>query len=327
MSKQRSRTKNKSMIIPKITIMNEPILKVTSQLQPKVEFLDDIKGYLNYEQNKNLILKYLNDHVKNKFNTQLNILLHQGQRKLFLTELYFLAMYAELSKHVLYIGAAPGEHISILSFLFPSHTFYCYDLTPFKIKSTPKIKLFKQFFTEKDIPQYINKNVLFIADIRSRPISTESILNDMNKQSEWIKQLNPIKSIIKFRAPYAYSNYCLEQVNTVLTNSSKDCIYKYLNGDLLIQPWSRIISSELRLIISRPITEKEYNCNEIDNKMLYLNMIIRKKLINTKNGKNITWDQQQENAIIQLFKNKYPIYKKINITSILDKLKIKNEKY
>jgi len=122
-SKSRQRSRSKTIIVPTKSIpKHEPLLKIKQEYKstPKIYFLSDLTQRLNYNENAESLKKAHLD-------------LHQGQRKLFLTELYFLTMYAELSKHILYVGAAPGDHISIFSILFPNHTFYCYDLTPFKI--------------------------------------------------------------------------------------------------------------------------------------------------------------------------------------------------
>jgi len=152
----------------------------------------------------------------------------------------------------------------------------------------------------------------------------------MRLQSEWIKQLNPLKSIVKFRAPYAYSNYCLDQLknttstNTTNTTNTINCYYNYLEGELLIQPWARHISSELRLIISRPIREVQYNCNDIDDKMMHLNIIMRTIQSMNYKGTMLSFDQYQENAIIDLFKSKYPKFKHFNFASIFQQLKSKH---
>ena len=44
--------------------------------------------------------------------------IHLGQRKLLLTEVSFLTGHGNLSKNIVYIGAAPGHHIEFLSTLF-----------------------------------------------------------------------------------------------------------------------------------------------------------------------------------------------------------------
>ena len=59
---------------------------------------------------------------------------HWGQRKLFLSELYFLTKYAGLSKNVIYAGAAPGKHTKYLATLFPEHKFILVDPSPFHIE-------------------------------------------------------------------------------------------------------------------------------------------------------------------------------------------------
>jgi hypothetical protein len=69
---------------------------------------------------------------------------------------------------VVYAGAAPGNHIPILSDLFPEIEFHLYDPAPFKINPSNKIKIYNQYFLDKDALDWKNKdNVYFISDIRT----------------------------------------------------------------------------------------------------------------------------------------------------------------
>ncbi len=101
--------------------------------------------------------------------------LHWGQRKLILSEIYFLTHYwnPQLHPHPLcvYAGAAKGTHITLLSHLFPDFEFHLYDPSPFSIEQTDRIRIFtgekKGFFTNDVAATYKNKNVFFISDIRT----------------------------------------------------------------------------------------------------------------------------------------------------------------
>jgi cap2 methyltransferase len=73
---------------------------------------------------------------------------------LFLCELWFLVHFGELSKNIIYVGAAPGSHISYLSMLFKSHKFYLYDPNDFKLEKNDRLILFQQCFTDKDAEFY-----------------------------------------------------------------------------------------------------------------------------------------------------------------------------
>lgn len=76
--------------------------------------------------------------------------IHWGQRKLLMVEIWFLTKYGGLSKNIVYVGAAPGNHIYCLAVLFPEHNFYLYDPNEFAVKPRPKIHIFKNLFTDKE---------------------------------------------------------------------------------------------------------------------------------------------------------------------------------
>jgi hypothetical protein len=79
---------------------------------------------------------------------------HWGQRKLLLSEIQFLTKYYDLfdnnkKKYVLYVGAAHGIHIPVLSKLFPELNFILYDPSKFRIKENDKIKYIMNFLLIK----------------------------------------------------------------------------------------------------------------------------------------------------------------------------------
>lgn len=62
-----------------------------------------------------------------------------GRRKLLTTEISFLSEHLDAKSQratVVYIGAAPGIHIHLLSILFPNVVFMLFDPRPFKIQTT-----------------------------------------------------------------------------------------------------------------------------------------------------------------------------------------------
>ena len=321
---------------------------------------------------------------------------HEGQRKLFLTELYFLTNYGHLSNTVVYPGAAHGYHIPLLSSLFPNHTFYLYDPSKFFdgiTRDTTKIQVFNKLFLEEDAKDPKYKSALLISDIRSikriseddldveksayniaknlqfnsdlktrvikslsaekqaafnkiklgkvnlpkvkkflldnltgdeiseihrseeiRTVTEENVILDMDLQAEFINNMKPKKAMIKFRVPYGADEYC----NTH-TKDGK-CLYPFFEGDLLLQPYAPLSSTEMRLITSIGENKKfEYDCKEIENKMFYLNAEIRNKLKEV-DGVEMTWDQRQECAIIEEFKIKNPTYAKWDIQNLLDNI-------
>jgi hypothetical protein len=240
----------------------------------KKESVNNIKIILNHKKEKGM--EYGLNRSKFEFNT------HWGQRKLLLTEIQFLTNYYHLfnntQKYVLYIGAAHGIHIPILSKFFPEINFILFDPRKFSIKETPKIKIFNKYFTNDDAIYYKNNltNFMFICDIRTQDIGKTSdiqtndiiIGDDMKLQMDWHIILNPIKSHLKFRLPWNTSNL------------------NYLSGDIYLQPWTGKFSTETRLV---PFDNnmKEYNSKIYDDELYYHNVINRIKYytgykINTK---------------------------------------------
>ena len=182
--------------------------------------------------------------------------LHWGQRKLLLSEIEFLTLYGDLSKTVLYVGAADGKHIAYLSHLFPEHKFMLYDPNKFDecLYTVENIKIFQQFFTDKDVDQYAGKDVLFISDIRNMPDNyvkkftideddmnddiESNVKEDMEMQRKWYEKMLPIAAMFKFRLPYTPGKT------------------EYFDGDIMYQAWAPPTSTETRMLID---TRKVYN--------------------------------------------------------------------
>lgn len=232
---------------------------------------DNIKeiGEINKIKNNSKFIGFLYDnipdileyHKKPKRDTYR---IHNGQRKLLLNEVIFLTKYGDLSNFVVYAGAAPSQHTPLLSELFPNHYFDLYDPATFTITETNKIKIFNDYFTDEYSKKYVDKNVLFISDIRSGT-------NDMNYKEfeeqvkinnqyhiDWINIIKPVMSMLKFRIPF---------------NTIGD--YEYLKGDIYLQPFAPIDSAETRLICDSSLELEKYDPKKYENKMYYYNNIIR----------------------------------------------------
>jgi cap2 methyltransferase len=199
---------------------------------------------------------------------QLRITLHHGQRKLLLSEIEFLTKYGWMSKNVIYAGAAPGIHIPFLSNLFPSHCFYLYDPAKFAIGNSPRINIFRQYFTDETAQHISNlyDDVLFICDIR-RPDDDpqkfeENVLEDMQMQMQWTQIMNPEKAMLKFRFPYHITEI------------------EYLDGRLFYQAWAPVKSGETRLIVDRNAEKKMYSLKDYEDVMYRFNTITRQQVFN-----------------------------------------------
>ena len=190
--------------------------------------------------------------------------IHLGQRKLLFTEIEFMTKYIPRDKKtiVIYIGAAPGIHISLLIELFPNIDFMLYDPRSFdkKLYNYKNCKIFKCYFTTEMSINLRNKlkdkNYYLISDIRSTTIE-EDIEDDLLLQQEWVKILKPKYSMLKFRLP------------------RNDIKFNYLDGEVRIQLWSPITSTETRLIVPRNYKMKTWDVQKYENQLNYFNTITR----------------------------------------------------
>jgi len=136
---------------------------------------------------------------------------HWGQRKLLLSEVEFLTLFAEEGYTVIYAGAAPGTHTNYLSKeMFPQVRFILVDPARFDAQKTDKIEIRQELFTDnlaKELFEKYDKR-LFISDIRSMSYNMsdkdkeERVVIDMKAQIEWHQILKPKASMLKFRLPY-----------------------------------------------------------------------------------------------------------------------------
>jgi len=355
--------------------------------------IDNVEFYSDLTQEKDYEHGYWR-----KISKENIVIKHLGQKKLFLTELWFLTNYGHLSNTVVYPGAAHGYHIPLLAALFPTHKFYLYDPAYFfkGIESYERIKVFNQYFLEEDAKKLEYENALLISDIRTleseeelkqrnvtkyeaakivgiqlrfntelnnsvssllnkddriifknldlsksnlpniqafliekiddeslitlqsdlKIVTEKSVINDMELQAQFIKNMKPVKALLKFRVPYLDDLFCKNQIN----QDNTQCYFAYYKGELLLQPYAPISSTEMRLITdSSSDTEFKYNCGEIEKRLFYYNTNIRNTLIDV-NGINMSWDQIQECAIIQQFKQKFPIYENWNIVEYISNI-------
>lgn len=193
--------------------------------------------------------------------------LHWGQRKLFLTELEFLCLNGgrfreNEEKIVLYIGAAPGLHLNLLTRLFPQFRYILYDPAPFKIEPSDNVEIHQECFTTEEAEKYINKNVLFICDIRTSEYNKngkqgEDILADMMLQQEWYIKLNPVAGLLKFRFSYLPGKT------------------EYLDGDIYLQSFPGKLSTETRLVPFGIDRKRAWDHTEYEEQMFYHNTINR----------------------------------------------------
>jgi hypothetical protein len=220
----------------------------------------------------------LYDEIDDKMKYQphsLNVNIHWGQRKLFLSEVLFLNecyhLYNDKEEKVfIYAGSATGHHIILLSIMFPDIKFLLYDPAKFAIKETKQIKIFNEYFTNRTaetLKKY--KNSLFCSDIR-RESKDEIIMEDMKWQSDWVKIIQPFASMLKFRVIYP----------KIQEDNHPKNKYTYLDGDLYMRQYAPVNSTEMRLISQKNKTkyqDKEYDRYDIESTCFYFNNVIRQQ--------------------------------------------------
>ena len=202
--------------------------------------------------------------------------LHWGQRKLLLSEIEFFSLFWDPQRIpepvCVYIGAAPGSHIKLLSTMFPAITFHLYDPAQFTVEPTDHIILHNEYFTDEIAQSYAGRSdVFFISDIRTadymeiqreeyvkrgitrfdddgKPIGPAEIIKeaytaaqitnedqiwgDMQMQQDWVLIMNPEHAFLKGRMPYVLDG--------------KDRTVQYLKSLVFWQPWTPQSSTETR---------------------------------------------------------------------------------
>jgi len=226
-------------------------------------------------------LKYSEDLPETKNRVAVEKIAHWGQRKLCISEIEFFSLYWNREEDpnplVLYVGAAPGQHFTLLASMFPSFSFILYDPAEFAIKPTDNIKIHRKFFTDQIAEGYRGKISFFLSDIRiddyhkknARDLE-DSIENDMNAQARWTKLINPRHALLKFRLRWP----------TVEPFPTQQ---RYLAGTVYWQPWTPKRSPEARLVPERneegEYYDKAWDLTKYDDIALYHNTITRQNTI------------------------------------------------
>lgn len=192
---------------------------------------------------------------------------HYGQRKLLISEIEFLTKYSNMARNILYIGAAPGTHIPMLSMLFRNNKFILYDPLKFSIKPDECITIVNNKFTIDDIQKFkdISDDLIIISDLRTNT-DDNSIINDNIFQKKVVKEINPVAASLKFRIPY---------------DKGRPSDINFIDGEYHIQSWSKEFSSETRLFCNRPYKDFNINVEFYENYMYTHNKLVRPSIYET----------------------------------------------
>ena len=201
-------------------------------------------------------------------------ILHWGQLKLLLSEIEFLLQFHHEKKcykkcyHIVYAGAAPGNHINILLDLFPHFFFTLVDPNPMVVSESSRVTVRHELMTESVAAEFRNTdNVLFISDVRTGPyvkpepinLQQERIHRDMMAQMSWYRAMRPACTLLKFRLPW----------NTQETA-------EYLEGDIMLPVFGKLLTHETRLCVHGPdALLTTYDCRAYEGRMAYFNQFIR----------------------------------------------------
>jgi hypothetical protein len=230
---------------------------------------------------------------------------HNGRKKLFYVDLQLLIRFYDSNtpQEFIYIGAAPGGHLYVLSKLFPNITFNLYDTAAFnsKLHECKNIKIYNKYFDDDDCKFWANKDVFFSSDIRSLNYysgddktklskNEEIIRADMNTQKEIVNFIKPKVSMLKFRLPY-------EQIEP----------YNYLDGIIMFQPYVDVSSIESRLIHVRGVhyDNKKWDCKKYEECMSYHNIYTRETKFISIEVKPLLYDEAIMNYCLDSLLQKF----------------------
>jgi hypothetical protein len=191
--------------------------------------------------------------------------IHNGQRKLALCEILFLAMYAHEDSIVVYAGAAPCHHLLPMLPMFPTLKFVLYDPRELdkRLLKFDNVEFHREFFTDYTIKQlqqrFDGKKIVFVSDIRTMEEENfeGGVMDDLVCQERWVTALQPAAFSLKFRVPF-----------------DKESI-EYLDGDIFFQPWGPQATSESRLFGTKYNKKKTYMLSDYERYFSYINSIYR----------------------------------------------------
>jgi len=243
-----------------ITVRDTVRMEVEVPFSPDMMFLRDTDKKKKYQDGA---------HMENP---------HYGQLKLLISELAFFLYFTPGDEDitVVYIGAVPGNHISLLAEMFPRITWHLYDGGSFyhKLEKNDRVTLHKRYFTTEDAEKWKEEpNIFLISDLRTidkdaHSTSYDFVRRDMQMQKEWVEIIRPVSAILKMKFPFF--------------DKGAAAYIRYLDGVLMYGIFSPPTTTETRLIVNRPKDDGpypivDYNIKTYDDRLVYYNLYTRSK--------------------------------------------------
>lgn len=179
-----------------------------------------------------------------------NIRQFDENRTLLLADINFLNMYGNMSDTIVYIGIPSESYIKYMSKLYINKEFIVVDPNIQSTYNDGNIQIISQPMNSSIYDMVRNRNAIMIAH-QSHVVSDERITENNRTYVEWIENMNPICSLIRFSGI-----------------SSKQIQYSLMyRGQQYVQIGSDPSSNDTWLVIMKP-----YSLMKYDNKS-YLNNI------------------------------------------------------
>lgn len=236
--------------------------------------------------------------------------IHDGQRKLLLSEIEFLTKYGDLAQTVVYVGAAEGRHCLILKKMFPDHKFILYDPARFheEVFDCSDFEIHRELFTDEEAEKYKDQDVLLISDIRTRrkyasdKDKEDEIVKNMQQQKKWIDIIKPKMASLKLRLPF--------------TPGSTE----YFDGVVYTQPFAPVFSAETRLFTDGS-KMRSYDHTDHEQRAFHHNIVTRQcwyaipEAYKSHPGLDNCYDCAAQIQILEEYNDKHPDI--IDIPSLL----------
>ncbi len=182
-------------------------------------------------------------------------------------------------KHIVYAGAAPGQHVLFLAEAFPSLEFHLYDPAPFLLREkadldpeyaavADRIHINATPFTEALAIEWAERSreTAFVCDVRSGGDYQEEfeleIGNNMRRQHVWWEKMRPAAALLRIRFP-----------------DRGPPTVEYPEGMILTRPFGPPGAAEANLLIWQGSRLVEYDPRWFRDAMTFVNTTLRETVL------------------------------------------------